>query len=158
MLNRRIALLLCLTLVLSVPSALADAMDRYVGTWAAKDVVVDIRREKDDIKCNAVFKAGDDLYDIWEYSFLWYDKAEKRLNCGGISKTRKQHDPKTDQMIEQDWSLSDLYFAQFEVSLEGSVLYWTDDGLDRPIELSKLTGDNARKWHEALTTGRYAPD
>lgn len=158
MLNRRIALLLCLMLLLAVPAALADAMDRYVGTWAAKDVVVDIRQEKDAIRCNAVFRAGEDLYDIWEYSFAWCDRETGRLECGGISKSRRQYDPMTDQLVERDWSLSDLYFAEFEVSLEGSVLYWTDDGLDGTIELSRLTGDSARRWHRALTTGRFAPD
>ena len=138
--KKRLIALLCLVGMLTCvcAGALAEkkVTDRFCDTWAGKHVTVEIREKKGELQCRAVFKRSKDEVELWEYGCCWYDKKEKALWCGGVTRTWLRRDD-SGEMAETDWSMADLDFASFVFTDDGESLIWKGDGLDAPIELMK---------------------
>lgn len=160
MMKRWLACAVCLALALcgAMPVALAEAnpADRFCDLWAAKGVVVNIWREGDEMQCSAVFRQGGDEIDRWVYGSCWYDEAEDNVQCLSITKTHERYDRLSEAMVETDWSLSDIYFATLAFSEGETELIWTDEGMEKPVALTRLRSGEALERQMLLSTG-YIP-
>ena len=116
--------------------------DRFLGTWTAEGVVVELWQEDGEIACCAVFQTDEAAREVWEYSACWYDEAEDVVQCGGITRTREVFDPAQAEWVELDWAMDDMNFARFEFSDSDLALQWTDDGLQAPVALARQVGEN----------------
>ena len=136
MMKRALALAVTLILLLGL-SACADEMDPYLGTWEGENVVVEIYREDGEVKCRALFGDWNVDCDIWEIDCCWYDEAEDLLRTANVIKTSGWYNDFTEEFVEKDWSLSDLYFTTFAFNGSRDALIWTDDDPEKTIELTR---------------------
>lgn len=131
---------LCAAMLLAFAAAATcepGGIDRFCGEWAADGVSVCIAMEDEEINCLAIVQRGDDTREAWEYGACWYDAEQDAVVCGGVTKTRQQYSQLFDEWVEADWSMNDLYYAQFALSEDGSGLVWTDDGMKEPVVLRR---------------------
>ena len=137
--------------------ARAESLDDFLGMWSADGVVVEIWNENSDARCRAVFTDGDGNADVWDYDGCLYDQDETLLQCMGVTRTRERLDPIWGVLEELSWSMNDMCFSGFAVS-EDSLIF-TDEALDSPITLTRLTGTEAGARYEALAfSGRWVSD
>ena len=136
MMKRMLALAVAMVLLLGL-SACADEMDPYLGTWEGENVVVEIYREDGEVKCRALFGDWNVDCDIWEIDNCWYDEEEDAMTSGNVIKTRGWFDILTDEFVEEDWSISDLYFNTFTFNGSRDALIWTDETMEKSIELTR---------------------
>lgn len=110
--------------------------DRFIGTWGAENVFVNIWREDGEIQCIALFGEGAGETDYWEYGGCWYEAEDDALWCGSVTRTRERYDSERCEMVEIDWSLNDMIFAEFAYSDYGTLI-GTDDAMEMPVELER---------------------
>ena len=151
MMKKPVIWTVCLLLALyaAISGARAEATDRFLGTWAAEGVIVNIRCEDNVLQCTAIFQDDDSVRDIWEYSACWYDEATDTIQCGGITRTQYRKGPKG-APVESGWSLDDMNAARFVFPEAGDVLIWTDDGMKAPVELTHVSDGLTDKYPENL--------
>ena len=156
--KRVLSLLLVFALACAMAIAGAEAMqdaayERCPGIWVADGIAVEIWGEDEAIQCRAVLTDGGEESDIWEYAACVYDVAEDALRCYGVTRTRELFDSLLDDIDELDWSTDDLCFAELRLS-EGGLLF-TDDALDAPVLLARLSDAEATERNEALAYVGY---
>ena len=156
--KRRINLFVALALLLGCLAlcafAHAESAEDYRGIWVADSVAVEIWLEDGELYSRAVFTEEDDNAVIWDYHSCWYDETNACLECAGVTRTIEHYDWLTENVEELDWSLSDLSFADFKLS-EGCLIF-TDEALDTPIALKKLSDADAGDRTKGLSfVGRW---
>ena len=138
--------------MLAFAAALAGAEESreadYPGIWVADGIAVEIWREDEAMRCRAVFSDGSEESDIWEYLTCLYDEAGNALQCFGVTRTRERFDSLLDSIEELDWSMDDMGLAELRLSEDG--LLFTDDRLDEPVTLTRLSKAERSRRNEAL--------
>lgn len=134
-------LLVCLGI-----GARAEGANDFCGIWVAEGVTVEIWIEDGEAQCRAVFLKDGGEAIIWAYSPCWYSQEDHALECPGVTRTRERLDGLWNTLEELDWSINDMCFSGFELSGDG--LVFTDELLDGPIILARLSEADARS--EAL--------
>ena len=137
-----------LVFTLASATAFAGAEAGYPGIWVADGIAVEIWREDGATQCRAVFWDGGEESEIWEYSTCFYDEAEDKLQCFGVTRTRERFDSVLGSIKALDWSMDDMNVAELRFSDDG--LRFTDDKLDAPIVLTQLNKAERSRRNEAL--------
>ena len=119
----------------------AEGASDYCGVWVAKGMAVTIWTESDETHCRAVRTDGSGNADVWQFHTCIVQKDT--LTCGGVTRTREHFNSRTGAIEELDWSLNDLNFASFQL-LDGRLLF-TDEVLDNPVTLTRLTQDGSKR-------------
>ena len=155
--NLSVALVLLLGCLALCAFAHAETAEDYRGVWVADGVAVEIWSEDGELCSRTVFTEKDGNAAIWNYHTCWYNDADACLECAGITRIIEHYDRLTEDVEELDWSLSDLSFANFKRS-EGGLVF-TDDALDAPILLKKLSEAEAGDRTKALAfVGRWTAE
>ena len=144
-----IALLLaCVLAFAGAEAPLEPAYKSCLGIWASDGIAMEIWQEDEMIQCRAVLTNCCEECDVWEYATCVYDDTEDVLQCYGVTRTRERFDSLLDDIDELDWSTDDMSFAELRLSEEG--LLFSDDGLDSPVVLTRLSDVEVTKRNEAL--------
>ena len=159
--KRRINLFVALALLLGCLAlcafAHAESAEDYRGIWVADSVAVEIWLEDGELCSRAVFTEEGDNAVIWNYHSCWYDETNACLECAGVTRIIEHYEWLTENVQELDWSLSDLSFADFKLS-EGGLIF-TDEALDAPIALKKLSDADAGDRTKGLSfVGRWTAE
>ncbi len=144
--NRVLAL--ALLVVCFAFGARAEALEDYCGTWVMGNAAVEIWTEDGEGQCRAVFVNDDGEAEIWQYGGCWQDESAPGLQCMSVTRTRERLDPLFDSLEELSWSLNDLATASLELS--GDRLLFTDETMDAPIALTRLSDAPASERTRAL--------
>ena len=149
-----VALALLLGCLALCAFAHAESAEDYRGIWVADSVAVEIWLEEGELCSRAVFTEEDDNAAIWDYHSCWYDETNACLECAGVTRIIEHYEWLTENVQELDWSLSDLSFADFRLS-EGGLIF-TDEALDAPVALKKLSDADAGDRTKGLSfVGRW---
>ena len=128
--------------------AQAEAVEDYCGTWVADEAAVEIWMEEDGGQCRAVFVNDDGEAEIWQYGGCWQDENGPGLQCMSVTRTRERLYLLYNSLEELSWSLNDLATASLELS--GDRLLFTDETMDAPIALTRLSDAPASERTRAL--------
>lgn len=143
-----VALALLMGCLALCASAHAETAEDYRGVWVADGVAVEIWLEDGEFHSRTVFTEDDENSTIWDYHSCWYNETDACLECAGATRTTEHYDWLTESVEELDWSLGDLIFANFKLSESG--LVFTDEELDAPVVLKKLSDVDARDRTKGL--------
>lgn len=148
--KRTMSLVLALALlaVCFAFGARAEALEDYCGTWVADGAAVEIWTEDGEGQCRAVFVNDDGEAEIWQYGGCWQDENGPGLQCMSVTRTRERLYLLFDSLEELSWSLNDLATASLELS--GDRLLFTDETMDAPIALTRLSDAPASERTRAL--------
>lgn len=119
----------------------AQGANDYCGIWVARGMAVEIWSENGEARSRAVRTDGSGNADVWEYHACIRQKDA--LEFGGVSRTREHYDSRSGAIEELDWSLNDMAFSSFQ--LVDDALLFTDEALDAPVSLTRLTQDGSKR-------------
>jgi len=111
-------------------------LDRYAGGWTDGETDAYFNYDRDDgMTCRITRDIGEDTL-VWEYYGSMYDEEAQALVCMNCERYREHIDMDAMEVLQEDWSLSDLCFAEFKLSEDGKTMTCTDiAGLDEPLVL-----------------------
>ena len=119
----------------------AEEAQDYCGIWVAKGMAATLWMEGGEMQGRVVRTDGSGDADVWEYHVCMEQK--NALEFGGVSRTREYYDARSGVIEELDWSLNDMNFASFQ-RVDDSLLF-TDEVLDAPVTLNRLTQDGSKR-------------
>ena len=137
---RALKIALCALLVLGVCAtgfALAERgiLDRYAGGWTDGETSAYFRYDVDDFICRITRDDGEDTL-VWEFDGGWYDEEAQALVFMNCERYREHIDMEALELVEEDWSLIGLAFAEFKLSEDGKTVTCTNiAGIDQPLIL-----------------------
>ena len=140
------AILLLTTLLLAALAALtganapeSDAAGRFLGGWVNDEYNLYIRRDDDGIAGRLSQAEGD---RAWEFSGGYYDADKARLYFLNCIRYREYIDLDTLELVQEDWSMSDLVFTWLALAGDGDALTAGDiPGIEAPLALRRVSDE-----------------
>lgn len=116
-----------------------SGIDRFLGGWVNDAYSMYMRLENDMICCRMTQSDSD---DVWELSGFEYDAREDRLRCMNCIHYREFIDWNTYELVQEDWSLTGLVFADFVIKDDGNTLIASNiPYIDGKLELHRVSDE-----------------
>ena len=146
-----IAAVLALVLMCCVPAfAEEEIADRFCDVWVIDGFAMEISYDEDGFSCSAVGGDGGDVSEIWEFSLCIYDAELDALVCAGCSHCFEHYDEDAGELVQEDWSISDLDSCVLALDGETDTLVVTDMPFtDGEITLQRLSAAEEEDYEEA---------